>query len=77
VAHADNSSYQADLGQPGSARLAAENTRAPHLDMIRGVLALAVCIGHLRSFLLVDYDRSGGGLAARISTPSPAFSSKP
>jgi len=28
-----------------------------HLDMLRGLAALAVCIGHIRGFLIVDYSQ--------------------
>jgi peptidoglycan/LPS O-acetylase OafA/YrhL len=34
--------------------------------MIRGLAALEVCIGHLRGFFMVDYQQTGGGLAAKL-----------
>ena len=40
--------------------------RLPHLDMIRGLAALEVCLGHLRGFFLVDYGQTQGGLAAKL-----------
>jgi peptidoglycan/LPS O-acetylase OafA/YrhL len=36
------------------------------LDTIRGLAALAVCTSHLRAFFLVDFAKSGGGLAAKL-----------
>lgn len=40
--------------------------RLPHLDMIRGLAALEVCLGHLRGFFMVDYQQTSGGMAARL-----------
>lgn len=34
--------------------------------MVRGLAALAVCLGHARAFLLVDYAESGGGALATL-----------
>jgi peptidoglycan/LPS O-acetylase OafA/YrhL len=44
---------------------AASAGRLPHLDMLRGLAALAVCAGHLRAFLFVDYGASPGGAVTK------------
>jgi peptidoglycan/LPS O-acetylase OafA/YrhL len=36
-------------------RVGTERERLEHLDMLRGLAALAVCMGHVRSFVFVDY----------------------
>lgn len=36
-----------------------ENQRLIHLDMLRGIAALIVVVGHIRGFLLVDYGQAG------------------
>lgn len=41
--------------QATSHRIGAEKQRLEHLDMVRGLAALAVCIGHVRSFVMLDY----------------------
>lgn len=46
--------------------LNASDGRLPHLDMIRGLAALEVCLGHMRGFFLVDYEQSGGGFAVKL-----------
>lgn len=43
---------------------AATVSRSPHLDMLRGLAALLVVIGHVRAFVLVDY--------AEIAAPGAA-----
>lgn len=40
--------------------------RLPHLDMIRGLAALEVCLGHLRGFFMVDYQQTSGGMVTRL-----------
>jgi hypothetical protein len=37
------------------AQVNGSNKRLPNLDLLRGLAALLVCAGHLRSFLMVDF----------------------
>lgn len=40
--------------------------RLPHLDMVRGLAAVEVVLGHARGFFLVDYGQTSGSIAAKI-----------
>ena len=40
--------------------------RLPHLEMLRGVAAVMVCVGHVRGFVLVDYAQRPTGPLAQL-----------
>lgn len=42
-------------------------SRIPHLDMVRGLAALAVVLWHLRGFFMVDYAKTSHGLAVQLA----------